>query len=216
MNSVKCIVWDWNGTLLDDVHVNIRTINTLLTARGLASIPSLEVYRDGFGFPIIDYYRTLGFDTERERFSDIAEEYVQVYNVLRPEATVSEETKRTLRAVRDLGIRQVIVSAAETLRLRDEVKSYGIAEYFTDMLGTANNLGSSKREVARTFVAESGFSPDEVVFIGDIEHDAEVAEAAGCRCILVSSGHQSAERLRKTGCTVIPGTDKVTETLFGA
>ena len=44
--------------------------------------------------------------------------------------------------------------------------------------------------------------------------DAEVAEAAGCRCILVSSGHQSAERLRKTGCTVAAGvSDAVTEAL---
>ena len=214
MSNVKCIVWDWNGTLLDDVAVNIRTINTLLKRRELPLIQNADEYRDGFGFPIIDYYRTLGFDTEKENFTDIAEEYVDVYNGLRPEATVSAETKRTLRTVRDMGIRQVIVSAAETLRLREEVRSYGIDEYFTDMLGTANNLGSSKREVARTFVAESGLSPDEIIFIGDMEHDAEVAEAAGCRCILVSTGHQSKSRLRATGTTVVPSVHDALNEIF--
>lgn len=209
MKKYSCVVWDWNGTLLDDVAVNIRTISTLLERRGLPLIPNETEYRGGFGFPIIDYYRTLGFDTEKESFSDIAEEYISVYNSKIKNARIGDGIREALEAIRGMDVRQVIISAAEQNRLRSEVRSYGIDGYFTDILGTGNNLGSSKVSVGKAFVASCGIPSEEILFIGDMAHDAEVAAECGCDVILVSFGHQSHERLEKLGAKVIESAKEI-------
>ena len=178
------------------------TINDLLTRRGVVNIQNLNEYRSGFGFPIIDYYRGLGFDTEREAFSDIADEYVREYSEKLCEAELFCDVSMALERLRENGIRQVIVSAAEGERLRCEVKSYGIDGYFTDVIGTGDNLGSSKVSLAVNFVSRCGVEREKILFISDLLHDAEVAGECGCRAVLISAGHQSAGRLEVSGLPV--------------
>ena len=204
LDGVSLVVWDWNGTLLDDVRVNVETINELLGRRGLEKIKNLREYRGGFGFPIIDYYRTLGFDTDREEFSEIADEYVRVYRGKLCEAALFPDAVPLLKRFQKMGIRQVTVSAAEGERLRREVKSYGIDGYFTHVIGTGDNLGSSKVSLALNFVKDSGVPQEGILFIGDLLHDAEVARECGCRAVLISAGHQSADRLKLSGFPVLP------------
>ena len=135
MRRYDLVVWDWNGTLLDDVDVNIRTINILLEKRGIPPVKSREDYLDRFRFPIIDYYAELGFDVVNEDFAYIAEDYINVYRKEAEDAGLFPGTVEVLSALKAAGIRQVIVSAAEGVRLRGEVKARGIDGYFTDILG---------------------------------------------------------------------------------
>ena len=62
------IVWDFNGTLLDDIMAGIDAVNDMLSRRGIATIQSVEDYRELFCFPIIEYYAKLGFDFEKEDY----------------------------------------------------------------------------------------------------------------------------------------------------
>ena len=57
----KHIMWDWNGTLLNDSHMAVMVINQTLAKRDMPTIDH-ERYQQIFGFPVIDYYRRLGFD----------------------------------------------------------------------------------------------------------------------------------------------------------
>ena len=57
----EAILWDWNGTLLDDVNIAIDAINQLLLDRNLVQL-TLERYLDVFTFPVCDYYELIGFD----------------------------------------------------------------------------------------------------------------------------------------------------------
>ena len=70
---MKTVVWDWNGTLLDDVEVCIQTVNAMLHQRNLPLIENVNQYQSVFTFPVIDYYRQVGFDLNRERFEDLSE-----------------------------------------------------------------------------------------------------------------------------------------------
>ena len=74
-----CIVWDFNGTIMDDVQIGIESVNVLLKKRGLKTLDSREEYQSKFGFPIVDYYARLGFDFDKEPYSDIAVEWVNEY-----------------------------------------------------------------------------------------------------------------------------------------
>ena len=55
INNYDYVIWDFNGTLLDDVQTGIRSVNKLLLDRGLKQIDGVEHYRRIFRFPIIDY-----------------------------------------------------------------------------------------------------------------------------------------------------------------
>lgn len=77
---MKMVVWDWNGTLLDDVEVCIETVNAMLRRRHLPQLESVDQYQNVFTFPVINYYRQVGFDLERESFEALSTEYMRGYH----------------------------------------------------------------------------------------------------------------------------------------
>ena len=211
MNKYSCVVWDWNGTLLDDVDANLRTANRMLSKRSLTEITSKEEYRRLFCFPVVNFYKKVNFDLTSEDFVALAEEYVVTYTEENTSSELFCGAREVLDKLNSSGIRQVVVSATEHIRLGAEVASHGVDKCFSDILGVGDNFGSSKVAVAEKFVAGSGHSPHEILFIGDTDHDSAVAAACGCDCILVSRGHISAESLEKTGFPVVDDITKVLE-----
>ena len=66
MRRYDYVLWDWNGTLLDDLALNLSVENELLRRRGLFERADKDYYLEHFGFPIIEFYRALGFDFSKE------------------------------------------------------------------------------------------------------------------------------------------------------
>ena len=74
------VVWDWNGTLLDDLDTCVAVANMLLDEFGLARLEGVADYQAKFRFPIVDYYAELGFDTSPEgNFDRAARRYMELY-----------------------------------------------------------------------------------------------------------------------------------------
>lgn len=206
------VIWDWNGTLLDDVQANLATANDMLACRGLPTIPDSETYRRMFTFPVIDFYVAAGFDFSRESFAETAEEYVAHYRKNSVLSRLFDDTDAVTRALKDEGIRQAILSATEHVRLGEEVASYGVADRFEEILGVGDNLGSSKTERGRAF-AES-LKDERILFVGDTAHDADVAKACGCECALICRGHMDRDRLKETGCPVYGSLRELAEAIL--
>ena len=78
INNYKHIIWDWNGTLVDDVWLVVEIMNKMLKKRHLPGIDSKK-YREIFDFPVIKYYIKLGFDFSRESFEDLTIEFIGEY-----------------------------------------------------------------------------------------------------------------------------------------
>lgn len=211
MSDYKCIIWDWNGTLLDDVAINIGIINTLLEERGVKKLDDVDYYKTAFRFPVIDFYREIGFDLENEDFTVIARRYAFLFNERYPQADIFPDAEEALTRIKQSGKEQLIISASEQGYLLKQVAYFELDNYFTDILGAGNVLGSSKIEVAKNWMKENGIDGRNVLFIGDTLHDAETAEAIGCDCVLVARGHNSRQRLEKTGCKVYENLDFLKE-----
>ncbi len=193
------VIWDFNGTILDDLACCIESANDLLSAHGLPRLGSVEEYRAKFGFPIIDYYRRLGFDFEKLRYADLAVEWVAYYLEHSVTAALYPDVTDTLMTVRSRGVSQLILSATELGMLERQVESLGIRGYFDELLGLQNIHAYSKEEIGRMWRADH---PDaSVLLIGDTDHDAQVAAAIGADCVAVARGHQSKETLAK--CPVL-------------
>ena len=98
---------------------------------------------------------------------------------------------------------QSILSAYRQDMLDSVIREMGIYGYFQRLAGNSNIFAASKVEYGRTLVADMGIPKSEIVMIGDTEHDYEVASELGIRCLLVSCGHCSRERLEKLKAPVV-------------
>jgi phosphoglycolate phosphatase len=198
----RIIFWDWNGTLLDDAALCLSTMNDMLLRRGMPTL-TLDLYKEKFGFPVIEYYRKIGFDFDKESFENLSVEFITAYNNAMGSAPLASGAKEVIEYFLALGKHNVIISAMKHDMLLQSVREKGIELLFTTILGIETIYASSKNDLAIGFVRKNNILPDDILFIGDTTHDYEVATEIGCRCILIADGHQAEKRLRKTGAEVI-------------
>jgi len=197
------VIWDWNGTLLDDAVATVKAVNSMLHNRKLGSI-TLKEYREHITYPVIQLYLDAGFDLINESYEDICEEFARYYQENASEISLHKDAVSALAWFRDNGIRQHIVSASEYGVLVEQVSLYGIIGYFDTIYGQRNKRGDSKEHLAMNLMADLSADPEKMLFIGDTVHDYEIARNIGARCLLVSNGHCSTARLENTGSPVFP------------
>ncbi len=202
MHGINTIIWDWNGTLLNDVEMCVESINTLLKERNLKLL-SREKYREIFTFPVRDYYEIAGFDFEKESWDNVAHDFMDLYFSKLDKTSVFPEASMVLKIFQQNGFRQFMLSAMKHESLISSVKGKGLANYFEDISGIQDHFASSKVDMARRFVEEKNLDLKKTCLIGDSVHDFEVAENLGIYCLLIANGHQSYERLKETKCIVV-------------
>ncbi|MCM1365489.1 MAG: HAD family hydrolase [Faecalibacterium sp.] len=213
MSRYKYVLWDWNGTLLNDLQVNIEVGDYLLAERGLPPIESEEFYLENFCIPVYGFYQKIGIELDDESYRKIADEYTAAYESRLCDVKLFSDAVETLDALNAEGMKQVIISATQSKLLLKQVGRYGISDKFEQILGTESNLGISKVKSALNWFDANGVDAKEVVFIGDTTHDCETANAIGCDCLLVARGHNSKHRLAETGCKVLDNLEEVRETI---
>ena len=200
---MKTIIWDWNGTLLDDAETCPAVMNRMLTRRGLAPIADLEYYREIFTFPVKDYYALAGLDLMREPFEALAAEYMEDYAQAARACTLRAGAAETINALHAMGCTQVIASASEQSDLDRQLAEQGLEGRFEAVLGISDRLGGGKAGLAQRYLESHGIAVENAVFIGDTLHDFEVAQSIGCACILLTGGHQSRKKLLTAGAQVL-------------
>ena len=210
----ELILWDWNGTLLDDVALGLDALNRLLAAYGYPQRYDLAAYREIFGFPVEEYYLRAGMDFSKHPFSQLAHSYMEDYLAPSPACPLMAGARTALEAFRQAGIRQVILSASPLPTLQKQVEARRVTEYFSRLLGLGDIYAKSKVELGLGYLAEAGFDPARAVMIGDSVHDFEVARAMGTGCVLQTGGHQSAKALSATGAPVLDTLPQVAEFLL--
>lgn len=193
-------IWDFNGTILDDVETGIRSVNYLLAQRGLKKIESREEYREIFGFPVREYYQRLGFDFEKEPYEVIAPLWVEQYLKNVKDAPLFEDVKETIRLFRQSGVRQIILSATEIGMLRGQLRELGLEQEFEEILGLDNIHAASKERLAKAW--RSRHPKATAIYIGDTDHDCQVAKAMNVPCVLITRGHQAPHRLSAFGVSM--------------
>jgi len=210
----KLLIWDWNGTILDDMEFTYQIENQMLQTRNMPMIPDRAFYLTHFGFPIIDYYRLLGYDFAVYPYESLAAEFHDLYAAGYKSCPLRAGVEEMLGRVQSLGVPQTLLSASEQSRLNEQTTYFGVTGYFTELLGLSDDFAISKVERAKAYLKANDYDPDEVVFIGDTDHDFEAASAVGCRCVLMTGGHQSRARLEACGVPVVDGPEELYTLLF--
>ena len=196
------IIWDWNGTLLDDLNLCLEIINNLLSKNHLPAI-SRDNYLAIFGFPVQDYYRNIGFDFEKESFEVVSTEFISAYEKGRPNCLLMSGAQETLEWFLSSGYTQSILSASKQAYLNKAVLDYGIKDYFISINGLDNHHAAGKFDLAKEFMIDQNLASNTILLIGDTLHDAEIAASLGVDCWLIPNGHQDRQRLESAGVPIL-------------
>lgn len=201
-NKIKYIIWDWNGTLFNDVQLGVDIINNLLKDNNLPQI-TFDKYRDIFTFPVSDYYQIAGFDFNKTSFEILGKKFMDEYERRKYEMNLFEGAREVLELARSRGIKQSVLSAYKQDTLVEILNHYKISEYFESIMGLDNIYAGSKEHLGIELRKKLSYNEDEILFVGDTLHDADVAKAMNVKCILISKGHQSQKKLLENGNVVL-------------
>lgn len=199
MKRYTTIIWDWNGTLLNDIEASLLSINKILGDRKMPLL-NRESYREVFGFPVKSYYEKVGFDFTKDDWEVLANDYINNFFGQMPYTNLFDDVIPTLDFCTNKGINHFILSAMEYNQLLKDIDRQGINEYFEAVYGINNIYAGSKVELGNKLLNENNIDKDSTLMIGDTIHDYEVASSMGIDCILCSNGHQAISRLEKTNC----------------
>jgi len=202
MKKYSHIIWDWNGTLLDDARLLKDIVNNLLIRCGKDPLLD-ETHRELFGFPVVNYYIRMGFDFTSYPFEQICIDFTDEYYSRVKECRLRKDAIKVLSTIRDKGYTQSILSASRDTSLARVLEHFKVREFFEDVVGLDNHSGGTKLDTGSVFIREKGLDPTGVILIGDTVHDFEVARGLGTDVLLLDSGYQTRARLCACGCPVI-------------
>jgi len=195
------IIWDWNGTLFNDVELCADVFNNLLKRYDLSPI-TVNDYRNIFTFPVRNYYEKAGLDFNIHSFEALGREWMDEYELRKQSCSLFGDTLEVLEYIKANNIQQSILSAYPRETLLEIVRITGIEKFFRFIYGLDHIYATGKTELGLQLIEE--LKPQgKILFIGDTVHDFEVAEHIGADCILISNGHQAKEKLLETGALVL-------------
>ncbi|MEI6820306.1 MAG: HAD hydrolase-like protein [Bacteroidota bacterium] len=187
-------IFDWNGTLMDDLWLAVDVIDKMLVKRGLSGM-TIEHYSEVFDFPVKDYYEKIGFDFQKESFELIGTEFIDGYNERQYECKLQVGANELLRNLSRLPIQLSVLSARIQHTLEENLDHYGIYNHFMHVAGLDDHYANGKLGAGIELLNKTSIPKGDTLMIGDTLHDAEVAKELGIDCVLVVSGHQSEKRL---------------------
>lgn len=194
LNQYNSILWDFNGTLLNDVELCIELANQLLTEENLPTLTT-QTYKQQFGFPISAYYQRIGFDFDKRSMESLTVPFIKGYMKAVRSCALHDGITHLLEQFAKAEKKQYVLTAARTENAKELLGDFGLLDYFIEVAGLDNDRAESKVETGKELLKRHQIDAQKTVLFGDTLHDFEVAKALGVDCILIAHGHQSKARL---------------------
>jgi phosphoglycolate phosphatase-like HAD superfamily hydrolase len=210
---VSHVVWDWNGTILDDNDAVVSAVNAVCTAFG-RDIIDLAYWRSIYRRPLSEgYQELLGRELSTQDWVEIDRRYHDAYRALLPTTRLAPGIPDELHRWRDAGGQQSLLSMWFHDELVSLVTELGLADLFVRIDGQRTGIGGhGKTDHLIEHLTALRLDPADVLLIGDVLDDAIAAKAAGIRCVLVTTGVMTRQALETSGAPVV---DSIAEALTG-
>lgn len=199
---MKYIIYDFNGTVFDDVDICVECENETIKHFNLNREPlTKEEYLNIFTFPVKEYYHRVGFDFIEHSYEEIGDYWFKLYSKKQANCKVFDGVEEMLIKSHELGYKNILLSVSSLEELKKQIKQFGIDKYFDEVLGIDNIYANSKVDIGLKWIKDK--DPSDCLMIGDSLHDKDVADAMKVKCILVSRGHQAKDILLKNTDLVV-------------
>jgi phosphoglycolate phosphatase len=191
---IKNIIFDWSGTLSNDL---IPVYNaTMITFEKLgAKRISLEEYRREFELPYMNFYKKYIPNVNKEEQDKLF--LGAIHSVEEP--TPFPQANRILEYLLNKGIKMAILSSHPQTKIEKEINDYGFSKFFACVKGSVHDKTETISEIMRQY----GFEPNETAYVGDMVHDIDAGKKANVTTVAVSWGYQPKEKLSIAGPDLI-------------
>ena len=202
MTSTRHIVWDWNGTLLDDLEIVIESVNVGITALGVSELDETS-YRDHFTRPVRSFYDSiLGRQVDDMEWEYLDKTFHDEYFRRVHLAPMTVDALDAVDRVARHGWGQSILSMTTHDKLVEIVTSRGIVDRFLLIDGLRDATGGLKAEHLVRHLAALRVDPERVVVIGDTPDDVAAARSVGAGVVVYDGGSHHLETLRETSAPI--------------
>jgi phosphoglycolate phosphatase-like HAD superfamily hydrolase len=203
------VVWDWNGTLLDDLPIVIQSVNRSIRAFGLNAIDA-GVYRDHYTRPVRHFYDSLfGRPVTDEEWLRLNTGFHESYFELATRVDLAPGARDAMARLQHAGWTQSLLSMSPQDWLVGIVDRLGLTELFLIVDGLSGPSGGLKAFHLEEHLAALAIDGDRVVVVGDTPDDVAAARHVGAVPILFHGGSHHMDVLEAEG---VP----IAETIGGA
>ena len=196
------VVWDWNGTLVDDLPIVVESVNAALAAIGESSIGE-DDYRQYFTRPVDQFYvRLLKRPISDQEWSTLDRVFHEHYSGALDRVPFTADALSAIGDVEVRGWTQSILSMWWEEDLTACVERRGLAERMRLVQGNRNDAGGEKAAHLLLHLSDLDIDAGSVVMIGDSLDDAAAAGVVGTACVLYDGGSHHRDHLEGAGVPV--------------
>ena len=181
------LIFDWSGTLVDDLGPVIEATNAVLEKYHIAPLDR-ESFRRSFRLPYSEFYAEVLPDVPLE---ELESHFRPAFDAAITPVTVLPHAREKLEWCSEFGIRCFVLTSMDTLAFERQMEEFGLRGHFE---ATYSGV-LDKREVIHEILATHQLNPAETAFVGDMTHDVETARHGGVSSIAVLTGYNHAEIL---------------------
>lgn len=208
----SAVIWDWNGTLLNDAPASLAAVNHIFGKMGVPLITESQ-YKEALDTPISKFYERF-LDLGKVDTDLLSKQFYDYLDLHEDEIGLQPGAKETLRRLNEAGTKQYILSAAWNDDILPLLEKYSIEAYIDGVFGASDREIGSKLERAVEMAHKYSFGGRSACLVGDTYHDFECAKAIDADCLLISCGHQNVEKISRSGLPVYPTFAEMSEHLF--
>jgi len=192
---IRNIIFDWSGTLVDDLPAVWKATNFVLAQADRPGM-SLEEFRAEFSLPFTNFYHR---HTPHVPLPQLEDWFHHYYREIQDSVAELPYARDFLEFCHTRRLRTFVLSTIHHDHFLIQSRVTGFAAFldrpYTDVL--------DKREKIHEILAENRLVPDETLFIGDMQHDIETARHGGIHSCAVLTGYNTLEQLREVKPDVI-------------
>ncbi|MES2924921.1 MAG: HAD hydrolase-like protein [Verrucomicrobiota bacterium] len=181
------LIFDWSGTLVDDLGPVIEATNAVLGKYEIAALDR-EAFRRVFRLPYREFYAELLPDIPLE---ELEAHFRPAFDAAITPVTVLPHAREKLEWCTALGIRCFVLTSMDTLAFERQMDEFDLRRHFE---ATYSGV-LDKREIIHRILESHDLNPAETAFVGDMTHDVETARHGGISSIAVLTGYNHAEIL---------------------
>jgi phosphoglycolate phosphatase-like HAD superfamily hydrolase/ADP-ribose pyrophosphatase YjhB (NUDIX family) len=185
---IRNIIFDWSGTLVDDLPAVWKATNYVLTQSQKPEL-TLEQFRAEFCLPFTLFYDR---HVPHVDFPQLEDWFHLRFRQVQDSVCELPHARRFLEFCRERKLRTFLLSTVHREHFAVQAGVTGFDEYLEKPYVNVWD----KRKKIHEILLENGLAPEETLFIGDMQHDIETARHGGVHSVAVLTGYNTLEQLR--------------------
>lgn len=191
------IIFDWNGTLLDDTEASVHGANAVMAMFGKEPL-SADIFRQHYQVPFVRFYEALGCPDIENNRAAMNKAFFSVHDALVAEVGLRDGAYDLLNALTNVQATSVVLSNYVVSEIDKQAHRFGVRHHFDTILANEDKHGGMIRDKKHRiidYLAICDAQPSCSYIVGDSVEEVEIGRALGFTTIALTGGMSSLERM---------------------